>query len=94
MEDWEAMEAKMVLVEAIDKVQEVQEGLESVRTLLGSVREVLLAQAGVEPVQEVPEVQDHPNRLPPDLAALAHRGSTRHPVFDHCPSKRCRECRH
>ena len=25
MEDWEAVEAKMVLVEAIDKVQEVQE---------------------------------------------------------------------
>ena len=55
-----------------EQVQEVQEGLESVRTLLGSVREVLLAQAGVEPVQEVPEVQDHPSRLPPDLAALAH----------------------
>ena len=85
MEDWEALEAKMVLVEmgteqemadvlveAIDEVQEVQEGLESVRTLLGSVREVPLAQAGAEPVQEVPEVQDHPSRLPPDLAALAH----------------------
>ena len=55
-----------------EQVQEVQEGLESVRTLLGSVREVPLAQAGVEPVQGVPEVQDHPSRLPPDLAALAH----------------------
>ena len=55
-----------------EQVQEVQEGSESVRTLLGSVREVPLAQAGVEPVQEVPEVQDHPSRLPPDLAALAH----------------------
>ena len=37
-----------------EQVQEVQEGLESVRTLLGSVHEALLAQAGVEPVQEVP----------------------------------------
>ena len=55
-----------------EQVQEVQVGSESVRKLLGSVREVLLVQAGVEPVQEVPEVQDHPSRLPPDLAALAH----------------------
>ena len=55
-----------------EQVQEVQVGSESVRTLLGSIREVLLAQAGVEPVQEVPEVQDHPSCLPPDLAALAH----------------------
>ena len=30
-----------------EQVQEVQEGLESVRTLLGSVREVPLAQVGV-----------------------------------------------
>ena len=56
----------------LEQVQEVQVGSESVRTLPGSVREVLLAQAGVEPVQEVPEVQDHPSCLPPDLAALAH----------------------
>ena len=40
-----------------EQVQDVQEGSESVRTLLGSVREVPLVQAGAEPVQEVPEVQ-------------------------------------
>ena len=56
----------------LEHVQGVQKGSESVRMPLGSVYEALLAQAGVEPVQEVPEVQDHPSRLPPDLAALAH----------------------
>ena len=74
--DWESakgrQEAAGEALEAHFAVQEVQEGLESVRMLLGSVREALLAQAGAEPVQEVPEVQDHPSRLPPDLAALAH----------------------
>ena len=55
-----------------EQVQEVQEGSESVQTALKSVCEALLAQTGVELVQEVPEVQDHPSRLPPDLAALAH----------------------
>ena len=67
MEDWEAVEAKMVLVEkgteqgmadvlveAIDEVQEVQEAQEDL----------------VELVEL--EVQDHHSRhLPPDPAALA-----------------------
>ena len=67
MEDWEALEAKMVLVEmgteqemadvlveAIDEVQEVQEAQEDL----------------VELVEL--EVQDHHSRhLPPDPAALA-----------------------
>ena len=57
MEDWEAVEAKMVLVEAIDEVQDVQEAQE--------VQEDL-----VELVEL--EVQDHHSRhLPPDPAALA-----------------------
>ena len=70
MEDWEALEVKMVLVEmgteqdvvdalveAIDEVQEVQEAQE--------VQEDLVE-------QEVQEVQDHHSRhLPPDPAALA-----------------------
>ena len=70
MEDWEALEAKMVLVEmeteqgmadvlveAIDKVQDVQEAQEDLVEL-------------VELVEL--EVQDHHSRhLPPDPAALA-----------------------
>ena len=70
MEDWEALEAKMVLVEmgtkeemadvlveAIDEVQEVQEEQEEQEDL-------------VELVEL--EVQDHHSRhLPPDPAALA-----------------------
>ena len=73
MEDWEALEAKIVLVEteteqgmadvlveAIDKVQDVQEAQEA-----QEVQEDL-----VELVEL--EVQDHHSRhLPPDPAALA-----------------------
>ena len=75
MEDWEALEAKMVLVEmgteqemadvlveAIDEVQEVQEDL-------------------VELVEL--EVQDHYSRhLPPDPAALAGQ-ERRHQAGEH-----------
>ena len=57
MEDWEVLEAKMVLVEAIDEAQEVQEVQEAQEDL-------------VELVEL--EVQDHHSRhLPPDPAALA-----------------------
>ena len=67
MEDWEAVEAKMVLVEmadvlveAIDEGQDVQEAQEA-----QEVQEDL-----VELVEL--EVQDHHSRhLPPDPAALA-----------------------
>ena len=76
-----------------EQVQEVQEGSESVQMALKSVREALLAQTGVEPVQEVPEVQDHPNHLPPDLAALVHpehpRASPRQCLW----ARGCRGCR-
>ena len=81
MEDWEALEAKMVLVEmgteqemadvlveAIDEVQEVQEAQE--------VQEDL-----VELVEL--EVQDHHSRhLPPDPAALAGQ-ERRHQAGEH-----------
>ena len=57
MEDWEAVEAKMMLVEAIDEAQEAQE-----------VREV---QEDLVELVDL-EVQDHHSRrLPPDPAALA-----------------------
>ena len=73
MEDWEAVEAKMVLVEmettegmadalveAIDEVQEVQEVQEA-----QEVQEDLVEQVELE-------VQDHhSHHLPPDPAALA-----------------------
>ena len=73
MEDWEALEAKTVLVEmgteqgmadalveAIDEVQEVQEAQEVQEDLVELVELVEL------------EVQDHHSRhLPPDPAALA-----------------------
>ena len=69
MEDWEAVEAKMVLVEmadalveAIDEVQEVQEVQEDLVEL---------------------EVQDHHSRhLPPDPAALAGQ-EHHHQVGEH-----------
>ena len=57
MEDWEAVEAKMVLVEAIDEAQEAQEVQEAQEDLVDLVEL---------------EVQDHHSRhLPPDPAALA-----------------------
>ena len=73
MEDWEALEVKVVLVEmeteqemadvlveAIDKVQDVQEAQEAQEDLVELVELVEL------------EVQDHHSRhLPPDPAALA-----------------------
>ena len=76
MEDWEAVEAKMVLVEmeteqemadalaeAIDEVQDVQE-----------VQEDLVGQVELVELVEL-EVQDHhSHHLPPDPAALAHQG--------------------
>ena len=77
MEDWEAVEVKMVLVEmadalveAIDEVQEVQEEQEDLVEL-------------VELVEL--EVQDHHSRhLPPDPAALAgqehHHQLGEHPL--------------
>ena len=60
MEDWEAVEVKMVLVEAIDEAQDVQEAQEAQEDLVELVELVEL------------EVQDHHSRhLPPDPAALA-----------------------
>ena len=56
------------------QVQAVQEGLESVLTLLESVRVARQVQAVVQHVAEAQEVQDQPNPLPPDQAALAHPG--------------------
>ena len=75
MEDWEAVEVKMVLVEmadalveAIDEVQEAQEVQEEQEDL-------------VELVEL--EVQDHhSHRLPPDPAALAGQ-EHRHQVGEH-----------
>ena len=79
MEDWEALEAKMVLVEAIDEVQDVQEAQEEQEDL-------------VELVEL--EVQDHHSRhLPPDPAALAGQ-EHRHQVGERllsrlgCPHRR------
>ena len=92
MEDWEAVEAKMVLVEmeteqemadalveAIDEVQEAQEVQED---LVGQVELVEL------------EVQDHHSRhLPPDPAALAGQEHC-HQLGEHplhrlgCPHRR------
>ena len=80
MEDWEALEAKMVLVkgteqgmadvlvEAIDEVQDVQE-----------------AQVELEAQEDLVEleVQDHHSRhLPPDPAALAGQ-EHRHQAGEH-----------
>ena len=68
MEDWEALEAKMVLVEAIDEAQEVQDVQEE--------------QEEQEDLVEL-EVQDHHSRhLPPDPAALAGQ-EHRHQVGEH-----------
>ena len=61
MEDWEAMEAKMVLVEMAD-------------ALVEAINEVQEAQEEQEDLVELVEleVQDHHSRhLPPDPAALA-----------------------
>ena len=88
MEDWEAFEAKMVLVEkgteqgmadalveAIDEVQEVQEVQEEQEDLVELVELVEL------------EVQDHHSRhLPPDPAPLADQ-EHRHQVQG-CPLSR------
>ena len=68
MEDWEAVEAKMVLVEVIDEAQEAQEVQEAQEDL-------------VELVEL--EVQDqHSRHLPPDPAALADQ-EHRHQVGEH-----------
>ena len=95
MEDWEAVEAKMVLVEmetkegmadvlveAIDEAQDVQEAQEAQEDLVELVELVEL------------EVQDHHSRhLPPDPAALAGQ-EHRHQVGEHplgrlgCPHRR------
>ena len=87
MEDWEAVEAKMVLVEmgteqgmadalveVIDEVQDVQE-----------VQEDLVGQVGQVELVELVElkVQDHHSRhLPPDPAALAGQ-EHRHQAGEH-----------
>ena len=84
MDDWEAMEAKMVLVEmgteqgmadalveAIDEVQDVQE-----------VQEDLVGQVELVELVEL-EVQDHHSRhLPLDPAALADQ-ERRHQAGEH-----------
>ena len=94
MEDWEALEAKMVLVEmgteqgmadvlveAIDKVQDMQEEQEAQEDLVELVELVEL------------EVQDHHSRhLPPDPAALAGQ-EHRHQVEEH-PLNRLRRPHH
>ena len=69
MEDWEAMEVKMVLVE-MGTEQEVAD------VLVDAIDEV-------QDVQEVQEVQDHHSRhLPPDPAALAGQ-EHRHQAGEH-----------
>ena len=95
MEDWEALEAKVVLVEmeteqemadalveAIDEVQEAQEAQE-----VQEAQEDLVEQVELE-------VQDHHSRhLPPDPAALAGQ-EHRHRAGEHplsrlgCPHHR------
>ena len=85
MEDWEAVEAKMVLVEAIDKAQEVADALVEAIDEAQEAQEVQEAQEDlVELVElEVQEVQDHHSRhLPPDPAALADQ-EHRHQVGEH-----------
>ena len=86
-------------VEAVgrpEEVQAAQEGSESVLTLRDSVRAVtavLAEEQLVQEAQEAQEVQDHPSRLPPDRAALAHQGRSpeggqcrpRHQTHQGCP---------
>ena len=67
MEDWEALEAKMVLVE-MGTEQEVADALVEA---IDEVQEVQAVQEDLVELVEL-EVQDHHSRhLPPDPAALA-----------------------
>ncbi len=62
---------------AAQEVLEVLVDLERVVVCLGVVHAALEVQAAQEArfgQQEAQEVQDHPSRLPPDRAALAHPG--------------------
>ena len=86
MEDWEALEAKMVLVE-MGTEQEV------VDVLVEAIDVVQEAQEALVELVEL-EVQDHHSRhLPPDPAALAGQ-ECRHQVGEHplnrlgCPHRR------
>ena len=73
MEDWEALEAKMVLVE-MGTEQEMADALVEVIDEVQDVQEVQEAQEVQEDLVELVEleVQDHHScHLPPDPAALA-----------------------
>ena len=76
MEDWEALEVKMVLVE-----MGTEQGMADV--LVEVIDEELEAQEVQEDLVELVEVQDHHSRhLPPDPAALAGQ-ERRHQVGEH-----------
>ena len=76
-EDWEAVEAKMVLVE-----METEQGMAD--ALVEALDVVLEAQEAQEELEELVElveleVQDHhSHRLPPDPAALADQAHPQH----------------
>ena len=78
MEDWEALEAKMVLVE-METEQEVADALVEV---IDEAQEVQEVQEDLVELVEL-EVQDHHSRhLPPDPAALADQ-EHRHQAGEH-----------
>ena len=83
MEDWEALEAKMVLVEMGTK----QEMADVLVEAIDEVQDVQEAQVELEVQEDLVEleVQDHHSRhLPPDPAALAgqehHHQAGEHPL--------------
>ena len=78
MEDWEAVEAKMVLVE----METEQEMADALVEAIDEVQEAQEAQEDLVELVEL-EVQDHHSRhLPPDPAALADQ-EHRHQVGEH-----------
>ena len=85
MEDWEALEAKMVLVE-----METEQGMaDALVEAIDEVQDVQEAQVELEVQEDLVEleVQDHHSRhLPPDPAALAGQ-EHRHQVGE-CPLSR------
>ena len=92
MEDWEALEAKMVLVE----METEQEMADVMVEAIDEAQDVQEAQVELEVQEDLVEleVQDHHSRhLPPDPAALAGQ-EHRHQVGEHplsrlgCPHRR------
>ena len=89
MEDWEAVEAKKLLVE-----MKIEQGMaDALVEVIDEVQEVQEVQEDLVELVEL-EVQDHHSRhLPPDPAALAGQ-EHRHQVGEHplsrlgCPHRR------